>query len=163
MTFLIIGVAAQVLRVDEPAAGLPEALRRLLLAEAEHVDALFADARGQPREVAVRRHQAEAVEPPAMQQVHRVDHQRDVGGILAGRIGELLLRHDRMSRQRIGPRLRARAGEVAIDPAHAGFADLGDLLEQPVDDLGRGIVGVDEHGQTRRAGFGCHCMSLEMT
>ena len=55
----------QVLGVDEAAAGLAEALRRLLLAEAVDVDALFADARGEAREVAVRRDEAEAVETAA--------------------------------------------------------------------------------------------------
>ena len=45
--------APQVLGVDEAAAGLAEALRCLLRAEAEHIDALLADARGEPGEVAV--------------------------------------------------------------------------------------------------------------
>ena len=78
-----LGLGQQVLGVDEPAAGLAEALGCLLLAEAVDVGALLAQARGQPREVAVRRDQAEAVEPAAVQQVHGVDHQRDVGGVLA--------------------------------------------------------------------------------
>jgi len=75
------------------------------------------------------------VEAPRMQKVHRVDHQRDVGCVLAGRIGELLLRDDGVPRQDVRPALGAGAGEVAIDAPHAGLAELGDLLEQPVGDF----------------------------
>ena len=46
------------------------------------------------------------------------------------------------------------AGEVAIDPPHAGLADLGDFLEQAVGDLGGGVVGVDQDGEAGRALFG---------
>ena len=86
-----------------------KALGRLLLAEAEDVDALLADAGGEPSEVAVGGDQAEAVEAAAVEQVHRVDHQRDVGGVLAGRVGELLLRDDRVLRQHVAPSLEPLA------------------------------------------------------
>ena len=95
----------QVLRIDEPTACLTETLGRLLLAEAIHVDALFANTGGKPGEVAVRRHETEPVEPTAMEKVHRVDDQRDVGGVLARRIGKLLLGNDGVLRQDIGPAL----------------------------------------------------------
>lgn len=36
------------------------------------------------------RNEAEAVKPPAVKQVHGVDYQRDVGGVLACRVCELL-------------------------------------------------------------------------
>jgi hypothetical protein len=45
--------AQQVLGIDESAAGLPEAFRRLLLAEPEHIDAVLADAGGKPGKIAV--------------------------------------------------------------------------------------------------------------
>ena len=178
MTFLMIGTAAdggckdlelrsglrliggcgweQVLGIDEPPAGLPETFGRLLLAEAEHVDALFADAGGKPCEITVGRNQAEAVETAAMEEVHRVDDEGDIGGVLPRGVGELLLGDDGVLGQEIGPCLRAGAGEVAIDAPDAGLADLGDLLEQTVRDLRRGVVGIDQNGKARRAWFSRH-------
>jgi hypothetical protein len=144
----------QVLGVDEPATGLAEALRGLLFAEAVDVDPLFADPRGQAGEVAVGGDQAEAVEPARMQQVHGVDHQGDVRGVLAGGVGEVLMRHDRVGGQDVGPAFQTRSGEVSVDPPHAGLADLGDLLEQAGGDARRGVVGVDQDGEAGRAGFG---------
>src|ERR1700738_2763559 len=88
----------QILRVHEVAAGLPKALRRLLFAEAEDIDALFPDARSEPREIAVGRDEAKPIETATMQKVHSVDHQCDVGRILAGRIRKLLLRENSMCR-----------------------------------------------------------------
>ena len=88
----------KVLGIDEPATGLPKTLRRLLLTEAEHVDALLADAGGKPGEIAVGGNQAEAVETTTVKKIHRVDDQSDVGRVLACRIGELLLRNDRVPR-----------------------------------------------------------------
>src|SRR5712671_6774200 len=52
----------QILRVHEAAAGLPKALRRLLFPEAEDIDALFPDARSEPREIAVGRDEAKPIE-----------------------------------------------------------------------------------------------------
>lgn len=88
----------QILRVHEAAAGLPKALRRLLFPEAEDIDALFPDARSEPREIAVGRDEAKPIETATMQKVHSVDHQCDVGRILAGRIRKLLLRDNSMFR-----------------------------------------------------------------
>ena len=64
------------------------------LADAVDVEPLLADARGEAGEVAVGGDEAEAVEAAGMQQVHRVDDERDVGGVLAGGVGELLLGQD---------------------------------------------------------------------
>ncbi|MGY4459268.1 hypothetical protein ACVWYI_003228 [Bradyrhizobium sp. LB13.1] len=41
-------------------------------------------------------------------------------------------------------------GEIAVDTADAGLADLGDLLEQSIRDLGRSIVGINQDGETGR-------------
>jgi hypothetical protein len=84
-----------------------------------------------------------------MQQVHGIDDQRDVGRILSGRIGKLLLRDDGVSGQLIRPALRAGIGEIAVNATDACLAYLGDLLEQSIRDLCRSIVGVD---QNREAG-----------
>ena len=106
-----LGLGQQVLGVDEPAARLPETLGRLLLAEAVDIGALFPQTRCKAREVAVRRDETEAVEPAAVQKVHGVDHQGDVGRVLASRVGELLVRIDRISLEDVGPRLQALARE----------------------------------------------------
>ena len=45
--------AKQVLGIEESAAGLPEAFRRLLRAEPEHIDAVLADAGSKPGKIAV--------------------------------------------------------------------------------------------------------------
>ena len=83
-----------------------------------------------------------------MKQVHGIDDQGDVGRILSGRIGELLLRDDGVLGQNIGPALGPCIGEVAIDAANTGLPDLGNLLEQAVGDLCRRIVGIDQHSET---------------
>lgn len=86
----------EVLCIDEPSASLPEALRRFLLTESEDIHAMLANSCCEAREVAVGRHQAEAVEPAAMEQIHGVDHQGDIRRILPGRLCELLLGDDGM-------------------------------------------------------------------
>ena len=58
---------------------------------------VVADAGRKPCEITVRRYQAEGVEAPGMQQVHGVDHERNVRRILAGGVGEILLRSDCVS------------------------------------------------------------------
>jgi hypothetical protein len=72
----------KVLGVDKAMARLPEALRRLVLSKAVYRHALLADAGCEASEVAVGGDKAEPVEPPGVQEVHGVDHQRDVGRIL---------------------------------------------------------------------------------
>src|SRR6185369_2053221 len=91
-----------------------------------------------------------------MKQVHGVDDEGYVGRILSGRIGELLLGDDGVLRQNVGPALGPDVGEVAIDAANARLPDLGNLLEQSVRDLCRSIVGIDQHRETGRTGFGRH-------
>lgn len=86
----------QVLRVYEPSTGLPEALRSFLLTEPENIDALLTDAGGKAGKITVRGNQTKSIEPTAMKLVHCVDDQRDVGCILPGGVGKLLLRYDGM-------------------------------------------------------------------
>ena len=99
----------EVFGVDEATTRLPEALRRFPLPEPVHVQSLLADAGCKPGEIAVGRDEAEPVKSPAVQEIHGIDHQGDVGRVLACRIGELLLGDDGVLRQDIGPRLQARA------------------------------------------------------
>jgi hypothetical protein len=71
-------------------ARLPEALWGLLLAEPVDIGALFPKTRGKACEVAVRRDKAETVQPAAVQKVHGVDHERDIGRVLARGVGTSL-------------------------------------------------------------------------
>jgi hypothetical protein len=81
-----------------------------------------------------------------MQQVHRIDDQRDVGCVLAGGISELLLGNDRMPGKRLGPPFGTGAGKVAVNPPDAGFPEFRDFLNQPVHNLGRRVDRVDVNG-----------------
>src|SRR5690348_3151461 len=76
-------VLLQHVEIDELVARGDERARRLALAEAVDRHALLADPRGKPREVAVARDDAEAVEAAGVEQVHGVDDHRAVGRVLA--------------------------------------------------------------------------------
>ena len=65
--------------------------------------------RRQPREVAVAGDDDEALEVARVEQVHRVDDQRGVGGVLAAGVGELLDRLDRVAQQLVLPADEVRA------------------------------------------------------
>src|SRR5687768_8768215 len=58
---------------------------------------------------------AEAVETSAVQQVHGIDHQGDIGCVLPCRVGELLMGNDGEPSENICPGLQALAGEVTVD------------------------------------------------
>ena len=85
-------LAAEDLEEDELLARLHERLRRLALAHPDDPLAGLAQPRRQRGEVAVAGDDREALDVAGVEQVHRVDDQRRVGGVLAGRVGELLLR-----------------------------------------------------------------------
>src|SRR5215510_8169048 len=96
--------------------------------------------RSKAREVAVGRYQAEAVESPAIEQVHGIDDECDVCRILLGRIGDRMLRQDGKPVEDLDPSFVICAGEVTIDSPHARFPDLGDLFKQAGRDARRGVV-----------------------
>src|SRR6266536_1075793 len=66
-----------------------------------------------------------------VQQVHRVDDHRRVGGVLAGGVGELLDRLDGLGEQLVFPVFQAGVGPVAVGPFDVRGAVLGDLGQQP--------------------------------
>ena len=141
----------------EAAAGLAEAFRGGRAAEAENVQALFADAGGQAGEVGVAADEAEAVHVAGVQQVHGVDHQRDIGGVLArcphAGDSELLLRDQRVARQCLVPAGQPAIGEIAIDAAHDRLATLGDGGEQLIGDARRDVLGVNQHSEAGARGW----------
>jgi len=98
-----------VLDDQEAFAGLAERLGGVVAADAEDIETLFADPAGQAGEIAVRGDQHEAVEPPGMQQVHRVDHQGDIAGVLADGIGGLVVRHEPEFGVKVGPAFHVAA------------------------------------------------------
>jgi hypothetical protein len=150
----------QVFDVDEPLAGHAEGFGCLLLADAIDVQALFADARGQPGEVAVRRHQDKAVEQAGMQEIHRRDHQADVGGVLALGVGKLLVGDQAQGGHLARPGRQALRRPVAVDAADRGFAQAGDFFEDCLGIAGGHVVGVDQDGQAGGAGVGGHGVSF---
>ncbi len=82
-----------------------------------------------PPKIAVGGHKAKAIKAAAVQEVHRIDDECYIGGVLAGGIGELLLGDNRVSCKNVDPGFGTGIGEVAIDAPDAGLADLGDLLK----------------------------------
>ncbi|MNE58578.1 hypothetical protein D3C80_1536190 [compost metagenome] len=89
-----------------------------------------------------------------MQQVHGVDDQGDVAGVLALGVLEILLPLDRPARQDVDPALQRRTGRIAVDAPRRGFAQGSDLGEQGLGDAGRGVLAVDQDRQARGAGGG---------
>lgn len=114
------------------------------------------DARCQAGEIAVGGDEAETVETAGVQQVHRIDDQSDIRGILAAGIGEVLVRLDRVPGEHVGPGFQSGSRKIAIDSPDARLPDTGDLLEQPGRDPGRRVVGVNQNRQSGGAWFGGH-------
>ena len=110
-------------------ASLAEAFRGFLFAESEDLDSLFSDTCSQTREIAIRRHKAEAIAAAAVQKVHCVNNERDVGRIFPRRIGELLMWQYRVPRENIRPLLEAWAGKITIDSSHADVAVFCNFVE----------------------------------
>ncbi len=57
-------------------------------------NALLTDTGGKSGKVTVRGNQTKSIESTAMKKIHCIDDQRDVGCILPGGVGKLLLRYD---------------------------------------------------------------------
>ena len=63
-----------------------------------------------------------------MHESHRVDEQRDVGGVLARRVAALLVLQDRERLDCAAPARETAGREVAVDAPHVGLAELHDLF-----------------------------------
>ena len=149
---------ARQVEIDEPIAGRDERLGRAALAESVHRHPRLAKSCRQPREVAVARNDREALHVACIEQVHGVDDQRRVGGVLATRVGELLNRLDRMAEQMLLPADEVRCRPVAVRPLDGGRSVLGDLLEQLGGQAGGRVVGVDQYGESHGVGAGHECI-----
>ena len=118
------------------------------LGGAEAVDRkpVLADALGERQEVAVRRHDPEAVDIAAVEQVHRLDGHAHVGRALALDDVELLHRDDRVEAGQLAPALEAGLGPIAVGAADVDRAELAEHQQHFVEMLGASIVGVDQQG-----------------
>ncbi len=106
----------------------------------------------QPGEVAVAGDDREGVERAGVQQVHRVDDQRGVRGVLAGRVGELLDRLDGVPVQLLLPAHQLLGRPVAVGALDGRHAVPRELLEQGARVAGGGVVGVDQDGDAAGGG-----------
>ena len=98
----------------------------------------------QRREILIARCEAEGVQFLRVEQFHGVDHQRNVGGVLAGRIAELLNGPDRKIVQLVFPVVEARARPIAIGAPNVGGALFGKLRQHVGNLAMRHIVRVDQ-------------------
>ena len=141
---VLLGLA-QDLGVDELVAGGDEGLGRLALAEAEDHLAVLAQPHRYPREVGIARDDAEAVEVLGVQEVHRVDNHRAVGGVLSGSVRELLDGLYGELEELVLPAAQVSARPIPVDALDARYAIFGDLGKEALQDGGLGVVSVDEH------------------
>ncbi len=130
--------------INKLVAGGDEGAGRLAFPKTVDGDALLTDAGGEASKVTVARDDAEAGEAAGIEQVHGVDDHCAIGRVLAGRIGELLDRLNRMFEQAFLPALQVGAGPVAVDALDARHAIIGDLGQEADNDLRRGVVAIDQ-------------------
>ena len=119
-------LASGISRVDdveeyETLAGSAEGLRRLLLAHSYYEFAGLAQSGGQFIEIAVAGYEAESLHIAGVEDVHRVDDQADVGGVLAGSVVGLHDGGQREAGRAPHPGVEAVLGPVAV---HAADRDL---------------------------------------
>ena len=91
-----------------------------------------------------------------MQQVHGVDDQGDVPGVLALGIGEILLRLNGEPGENLGPSAQLRTGEVAVDSAGRSFSKRGYLGEKRIGYTGGSVFRIDQNREPRRINLRRH-------
>jgi hypothetical protein len=125
---------------------LDQALWSLTFSKAEHILALFADSGGKTREIAVGSDETKALEAPAMQQIHGINHHCNVGGILPAD-GWEVLREDTKVGLHGSPAIHLSAAEIPVYAADRSLAQPGDFLEQLLGQFGRHILAIDQYGE----------------
>ena len=128
-------LADEQLKRGEDVARLAKRRGRLLLAHPDHRKAALADAARQAREIAVARHEAEALDRVRIEDVHRVDDHGRVGGVLADGVAELLNRRDGIVEQRVFPLGVQGARPVAVNALVGDGAVFRKLVENGLDVL----------------------------
>ena len=122
-------IFAEYLGIDKLVAGADKRFRRLFFTKAIDYQARLANPRGQACKVAVARDDAEAIELLRIQQIHRINDQRAVGGIFPDGISELLNRLDCLLQKNVLPSPQIRSGPIAVDAPDTGNTVLGNLRE----------------------------------
>lgn len=140
-------------------ASVAERIGCFLFTKPKNHQALLAQAHRESGEITVTGYQAETIESSRVQQVHRIDNQRAVRGIFPGRISKLLNRLDCVSLQHLFPRRTGWGSEISVNPPDSCFPKSRYLGEQPFNDGGLGIVGINKNSQSKSWLFGfdfCH-------
>jgi hypothetical protein len=138
------------LDVGEALAGIDEALCCVITTVAIHAQTVFANARGQPREVTVAADEAETSKAAGMEEIHRVDDQSAVTRVLADGVAVLLNWVKSVVRDDIAPGGEVLSGEVAIDTAHGDPGIAGEILDDCCECVARDIIGVDQQRERRQ-------------
>jgi len=125
----------------------------LALANAEYLLPRFAQPRGQAGEITVAGDQAEPLEATGIEQVHRIDDHRAVGGVLAHGVAELLHRLDGVMQEHFLPLAEVRRGPVPVDALDMRDPDLRHLGHQAVDDAWLGVVRVNQDREREIGGI----------
>jgi len=132
--------------VGKLVAGRDEGLGRFLLAQAQHVFFRFPQAGGQPGEVAVGGDDAERVDLGLIQQVHGVDDQRGVRGILAADVGVLLDGLDAVVQHHVLPAAHLPGRPVAVNALDNDVAQTVGFVEDDAGVFAGDVFRVDEDG-----------------
>ena len=142
--------SGQLLQGQKDAAHLHQRGQCLGATDHHHDTLGRAEAGDQRGIVAIAGDDAETIDSPAVQQIHRINRQQDVGGVLAGRGGLVMDRLDGVACDRLKPAARARRRPVGVHAAHANGAKLTRLGQHMGRDAGRAILPVDEQGHRWR-------------
>ena len=147
--FLVLSLGIEQIEVFELVAGRDERLGGLLLAHTDNDHAAFAQTGDESREIGIGTDDGESVDRSRIQDVHRVDDHRGVGGILAIRVAVLLHGNDRMVEQATLPARQSRTRPIAIDALVRRNARVGNLIEDYLDVLLANVVGIDQDGESQ--------------
>ena len=123
--------------------------RRRSAARTDHDETQLPKPHGKRREVAVGRDQNESFHVSCEGELHRVDHERDVGGVLASDVVVLLTGTEAGTATKVRPRPEGGFGPISENPPHGHVSVGGKLLEKVFDGRGRLIVAVDQDGETK--------------
>ena len=123
--------------------GIAQRLGRLGLAHDAHQRAALAQLAAQVGEVRVAGHQAEHFDPLVEQQLHGIQRQGDIGGVLAAGVLVLQARSERLFDQLVAP-LPAQGAGVSVAATHHDAAKLRAEPERGFDDLGLHVVAVHQ-------------------
>ncbi len=98
-------------------------------------------------EVAVPGHDAKAVDLASVHALHRIDHERHIGGVFAGGMAEKLDGFDGVALQQILAAPHVGVGPVRVGALYDEFAVAGGAAQQLRGERASRAFGVDEEGE----------------